>query len=166
MDSESEINSWKSYFYEAQEWFEGNSLFVQEKTIPSSLVKYTYFFLLFFLWEIFFTGSLLIESPFVQWQILSLNGRHGSKFYKIRKCQCSSGRELPGDFLGNGNLCKSSFLAWVTDNQSKNARFVNAPCIFKPVSGVSQQCFSYLSAISQLSLILISISAVSKQSLQ
>ena len=54
--------------YEAQDWFEVISLFVLEKTIPSSLVKYIYFFLFLGGWvNIFFTGFLLFDSPTVQW---------------------------------------------------------------------------------------------------
>ena len=44
-----------------------------------------------------------------------------TNFDEIKNFQCSSDRELPGDYFG-------SFLAWVTDDQSKNARFVGATC--------------------------------------
>ena len=41
-----------------------------------------------------------------------------TNFDEIKKFQCPSDRELPGDY----------FLAWAMDNQSKNARFVFVGC--------------------------------------
>ena len=51
-----------------------------------------------------------------------------TNFYEIKKFQCPSDRELPGDYFGQWNLFKSSFLAWAMDDQSKNARFVFVGC--------------------------------------
>ena len=51
-----------------------------------------------------------------------------TNFDEIKNFQCPSDREMPGDYFGQWYLCKSLFLAWVTDNQSKNAWFVGATC--------------------------------------
>ena len=51
-----------------------------------------------------------------------------TNFDKIKKFQCPSDKELPGDYFGQWNLIKRSFLAWALDDQSKNARFVFVGC--------------------------------------
>ena len=46
---------------------------------------------------------------------------------EIKKFQCPSDKELPGDYFGQG----SSFPAWVRDNQSIYARFADVACMYK-----------------------------------
>ena len=41
---------------------------------------------------------------------------------EIKKFQCPSDRELPGDYFGQWNLCQSLFLAWDTEDQSKKRK--------------------------------------------
>ena len=41
-----------------------------------------------------------------------------TNFDEIKIFQCPSDRELPGDYFGQWNLFKSSFLAWSMDDQS------------------------------------------------
>ena len=73
-----------------------------------------------------------------------------TNFDEIQKFQSPSDRELPGDYFGQWNLFKRSFLAWAMDDQSKNARFVFVGCMYVSSKNLSSSASTKLSEDSKL----------------